>query len=405
MKKAALPALVAALLAAPLPALADDPVVVFGEAFDIPDKLAFADSLPVDGDAWRRWADEFSREMRSSMGTMFAPRMGGRIVRGAPYSAEMVTESNQMLGDGNVISHRKTGAVYRDGEGRTRQESGAAGKERSVFINDPVAGAHYVLSPGAKRAIASAYAPRAMTLKYDGKEKNKQVVRVDGTEIRVEDGKVFVDGKESPGRVEIVKGAKTIVVDNGKVTIDGKEIGHGDGTARHTVIKRVDAGDGTQREEVRVQVIRSGDGKEIVITPPAPPVPPVPAVPAVPPVPPTPPVAILPGVNVMRFESTARLGKGVTTSLGTKEFDGVKAEGKATTWTIPAGEIGNKNAINITSESWYSPELQVTLYSRHSDPRTGESIYRLASIRRGEPSADLFKVPEDYKTKGRAPKG
>jgi hypothetical protein len=43
----------------------------------------------------------------------------------------------------------------------------------------------------------------------------------------------------------------------------------------------------------------------------------------------------------------------------------------------------------------------VTVYSRHNDPRTGESIYRLASIKRAEPQADLFKVPEGYETKGR----
>ena len=109
----------------------------------------------------------------------------------------------------------------------------------------------------------------------------------------------------------------------------------------------------------------------------------------------------MPGIQTMRFESTARLGKGVTTSLGTRDFDGVKAEGKSTVWTIPAGEIGNKNAINIVSESWYSPDLKVTVQSRYSDPRTGETVYRLANIRRTEPAADLFKVPEEYKTKMR----
>ena len=101
------------------------------------------------------------------------------------------------------------------------------------------------------------------------------------------------------------------------------------------------------------------------------------------------------------FESPSRLGKGVTTQLGTKEFDGVKAEGKSTVWTIAAGEIGNKNAINVSSESWYSPELQVTVYSRYNDPRTGESIYRLAAIRRGEPALELFRVPPDYDVKSR----
>ena len=103
----------------------------------------------------------------------------------------------------------------------------------------------------------------------------------------------------------------------------------------------------------------------------------------------------------MRFESTAHLGKGVTTQLGDKHFDGVRAEGKSTVWTIPAGKIGNRNPINITSESWYSPELQLTVHSRYHDPRTGETVYRLANIRRNEPSADLFKVPEDYQVKSR----
>ena len=76
-------------------------------------------------------------------------------------------------------------------------------------------------------------------------------------------------------------------------------------------------------------------------------------------------------------------------------------EGKSTTWTIPAGEIGNKKPIQVVSESWYSPELQVTMYSRYNDPRTGESIYRLAGVKRAEPAADLFKVPDDYRMRKR----
>ncbi|HET7400308.1 MAG TPA: hypothetical protein VFJ62_00960, partial [Usitatibacter sp.] len=57
--------------------------------------------------------------------------------------------------------------------------------------------------------------------------------------------------------------------------------------------------------------------------------------------------------------------------------------------------------INVTSESWYSPDLRVTVYSRYDDPRTGESIYRLAAIKRGDPAADLFRVPADYRVRNR----
>jgi hypothetical protein len=51
----------------------------------------------------------------------------------------------------------------------------------------------------------------------------------------------------------------------------------------------------------------------------------------------------------------------------------------------------------ITSERWFSPELHVVVYAKTSDPRSGDTIYRLANLKRGEPPADLFKVPADYK--------
>ena len=94
-------------------------------------------------------------------------------------------------------------------------------------------------------------------------------------------------------------------------------------------------------------------------------------------------------------------GKGEQRSLGTREFEGVKADGTMTSHTIPAGEIGNEKPIVVTSERWFSPELHVVVYAKSSDPRTGDTIYRLANVRRGEPQAELFKLPSDYKVRGR----
>ena len=37
--------------------------------------------------------------------------------------------------------------------------------------------------------------------------------------------------------------------------------------------------------------------------------------------------------------------------------------------------------------------------TKHSDPRFGETTYRLTNINRGEPSAALFQVPGDYSLK------
>jgi hypothetical protein len=91
--------------------------------------------------------------------------------------------------------------------------------------------------------------------------------------------------------------------------------------------------------------------------------------------------------------------------LGKQNIEGVEAEGTRTTVTIPAGEIGNERAIEIVSERWYSPELQLVVMTRHSDPRTGESTYKLTNINRSEPAKSLFEVPSDYTIKeGLGPK-
>ena len=85
-----------------------------------------------------------------------------------------------------------------------------------------------------------------------------------------------------------------------------------------------------------------------------------------------------------------------TESLGKQMIEGVEAEGTRTITTIPAGEIGNERPIECVSERWYSPELQTNILTRRSDPRTGETVYRLINIHRGEPSASMFEVPAGY---------
>lgn len=85
--------------------------------------------------------------------------------------------------------------------------------------------------------------------------------------------------------------------------------------------------------------------------------------------------------------------------LGKQIIEGVEAEGTRTTVTIPAGEIGNERAIEIVSERWFSPELQLVVMTRNSDPRTGETTYKLTNINRAEPAKSLFEVPSDYTIK------
>ena len=82
--------------------------------------------------------------------------------------------------------------------------------------------------------------------------------------------------------------------------------------------------------------------------------------------------------------------------LGTQNIEGVLATGTRTTTIIPAGQIGNAQEIRIVSERWFSDELEVLVMTRHSDPRTGETTYRLRNILRAEPDPALFAVPSDY---------
>jgi hypothetical protein len=89
-------------------------------------------------------------------GMFFA--MGGKVVKGAPYSAEVITETSQVLGDGNRIVQKTSATVYRDSEGRTRREQTLRGigawasgeTHQFISIHDPVAGVTYMLDPVAK---------------------------------------------------------------------------------------------------------------------------------------------------------------------------------------------------------------------------------------------------------------
>jgi hypothetical protein len=82
--------------------------------------------------------------------------------------------------------------------------------------------------------------------------------------------------------------------------------------------------------------------------------------------------------------------------LAPQVIEGVYAEGTRTTTTIPAGQIGNERDIAVVDEVWYSPDLHMDVMTRHSDPRSGETTYRVTQINRMEPDAALFQVPAGY---------
>lgn len=110
--------------------------------------------------------------------------------------------------------------------------------------------------------------------------------------------------------------------------------------------------------------------------------------------PPMPPLAMMDGPKVMMRDGQ---GKAATEDLGSQTMEGVFVTGVRTTRTIPAGQIGNEKPISIVTEVWTSPDLKTVVYSKRSDPRTGEQTFRLTGITRSEPDGSLFTVPADFK--------
>lgn len=84
---------------------------------------------------------------------------GHKVVKNAPYSADLNTTHTQTLPDGNVIQHTMSGKVARDADGRTYSMEtstggplGQTGPITRISIFDPVAGYSYELNTTTKVA-------------------------------------------------------------------------------------------------------------------------------------------------------------------------------------------------------------------------------------------------------------
>jgi hypothetical protein len=82
--------------------------------------------------------------------------------------------------------------------------------------------------------------------------------------------------------------------------------------------------------------------------------------------------------------------------LGEQVLEGLLVQGTRMTDTIPAGAMGNERPIEIVTERWYSKDIDALVLQRFADPRVGETVYQLVNVVRGDPSPDLFQVPQGY---------
>jgi hypothetical protein len=86
----------------------------------------------------------------------------------------------------------------------------------------------------------------------------------------------------------------------------------------------------------------------------------------------------------------------VTQQLPPAVIEGLSTQGTRSAVTIPAGQIGNERDILVVDEVWYSPDLHMSLITKHSDPRSGETVLRITNISRSEPDPSLFLIPAGY---------
>jgi hypothetical protein len=272
------------------------------------------------------------------------PGMLGKTVTGAPYSGEGFTETVRTLADGGRIVNKHSKKVWRDSQGRTREEStlpiigpwSAAGEApKIVTISDPVAKVIITLNEREKTAFRHKMP--------DISELTAKIASAGGTATATSSASASGSSSSPPE-------GKTMVwrtTEEREITVSGGAAGAA--VAGHKVdLMMADGGP-------------AGPGMLATV-----------------------------GGHMMR------LG-GKEEPLAPQTMEGLKVEGKRITNTIKTGEIGNDRELVTITERWTSPELQVLIRMTAKDPQSGETTYRLTNISRGEPSVQLFQVPADYR--------
>jgi hypothetical protein len=247
-------------------------------------------------------ANDKEKSEKFEFGAQIEHPFGEKSVKGAPFSAQVVFENTQTLANGVHLARKMIGALYRDSEGRTRNELPREGSPEMVLINDGVAGVFYHMN----------------LLQHSA-------VKVDVGRLRT--------NREHEER-------------------------------RHQLEHQ-------EREEART-INREQEEREHAEK--------------------------ATGLALKRSSNEAQPERRVE-SLGVQTFEGVQVEVTRFTVTIPTGLEGNDKPFDVVSERWYSPELQVVVMGKRSDPRTGEVLYRLTNINRSEPARSLFEAPADFTVK------
>jgi len=265
---------------------------------------------------------------------VLAPKVAiGKVVKGAPYSATATTETTQTLSDGNQIIRKNESKLYRDSEGRTRIEQSLG------TIGKWAAGGE------AQQHIFINDPVAGVSYSLDPRTRTADKIVTAPKAIPAGASGIIVDGQTKTFLI----GGRTVTQAEYEAFAAAKEKKPRDQEERLAGSRKVAPDDSEFKK--KIEALQAGK---------------------------------------------TDAGQRKTESLGTQTIEGVTAEGTRATLTIPAGEVGNTLPIEIVDETWYSPELQITVMTKHRDPRSGETTYRLTNLSRSEPDRSLFEVPADY---------
>jgi hypothetical protein len=282
--------------------------------------------------------------------------LGAQTASGKPISAEFITEHHQSFTDGNHISHSTTSSIYRDTQGRIRRESQLslpgmpAGVAASTFITivDQKLGYGYVLNP--QEMVAHRYDLNGSRPSYMAH------LNAQGT------------------------GSALLAPSGGQTTAGSTAETATPAAAPSNSRWRLRAFS-SHRNRDSAPAANTGAANSLISS------------------------NVLPDESGFASAPNMRIDQPFlaapnpvrTENLGEQTILGFRARGTRVITTLPAGQIGNERPINIVSEQWFSPELEVVMRSMHRDPWAGEFTTTITKISRGDQPEWLFEIPEHYK--------
>jgi len=281
--------------------------------------------------------------------------LGAQGVPGKPMLAEFITEHHQSFTDGNRISRSTNSSIYRDAQGRIRRESQLslpglpAGISASTFITivDRQLGYGYVLDP--QEMVAHRYELNGSGPSYIARLSTQGNANA-----------LLSPASKQPAETS----GETPASGNSHWRLHGFATRH----ARQGSDASASAPSSTGSDHLGSEFLPKDS-------------------------------ATASGAPTMRIDQPflAAPNPVRTENLGEQTILGFRARGTRVITTLPAGQIGNDRSIDIVSEQWFSPDLEIVMRSMHRDPWAGEFTTTVIRVIRGDQPAALFEVPERYK--------